>query len=289
MKGVSYNIQYGLGRDGRYDLARIAEEIESADIIALQEVDRFWQRSGLVDSPAILAEKLPEHHYVFGANLDIDASYRDEEGRLINRRKQFGTMIMSRTPILSTRNFPLPKWGDRQHHSIQQGLLEAVIETPSGPLRIYCVHLSHLSPFTRLPQIHCIMDILKSAPEEGGAWCGGHPDPASGWLEEAEPPMPHAHILMGDLNCAPASQEYAAFIGATAPGYGRLTNRQGLVDAWVAAGHDEAGGSTHPNAKSRIDHCFVSADLAPRVRDCWIDDQAQGSDHWPLWVDIDVL
>jgi len=27
MKLVTYNIQYGLGRDGRYDLARIAREV----------------------------------------------------------------------------------------------------------------------------------------------------------------------------------------------------------------------------------------------------------------------
>ena len=55
MKIVTYNIQYGLGKDNRYDLARIAGEVEAADIIALQEVERHWQRSGCVDSPAVLA------------------------------------------------------------------------------------------------------------------------------------------------------------------------------------------------------------------------------------------
>lgn len=40
MKFVSYNIQYGIGLDGRLDLPRIASEIEGADIIALQEVKR---------------------------------------------------------------------------------------------------------------------------------------------------------------------------------------------------------------------------------------------------------
>ena len=28
MKLVTYNIQFGLGKDGRYDLARIAEEVK---------------------------------------------------------------------------------------------------------------------------------------------------------------------------------------------------------------------------------------------------------------------
>lgn len=286
MKLVSYNIQYGLGADGRYDLGRIAREIESADIIALQEVDRFWQRSGMVDSPAVLAEHLPEHAYVFGANLDLDAGF-EENGKRIHRRKQFGTMVMSRWPILSTRNFPLPKWGDRTHHSIQQGLLEAVIDTPLGALRVYSLHLSHLAPFTRLPQIARVKEILRAAPEEGGAWCGGHPDPSAGWLEEAEPPMPDSLVLMGDMNFPPASEEYDLMVGGVARNYGRLTNRKGLVDAWVAAGHDEAAGATHPNAAARIDHCFVSADLAPRVTSARVDDTAKGSDHWPLWIEME--
>lgn len=283
MKCVSYNIQYGLGADGIYDLPRIASEVEAADIIALQEVDRFWARSGMVDSPSVLSEHLPHHHWVYGANLDMDASFRDE-GRLIHRRKQFGTMILSRWPILSSRNFPLPKWGDRQHHSIQQGLLEAVIDTPLGPVRVYSVHLSHLCVATRQPQITRILDILREAPFEGGAWCGGHPNPESGWIEESEPPMPEAIILMGDMNFAPGMQEYDQIIGGTAQGYGRLTNRRGLLDAWVLAGHVENAGSTHPNARCRIDHCFVSTNLAGAVSEVWVDDQAKGSDHWPVWV-----
>ncbi len=284
MRCVTYNIQYGLGADGHYDLARIAGEVATADVIAMQEVDRFWRRSGMVDGPAVLAQHLPEHHYVFGANLDIDAS-EIADGTVVHRRKQFGTLLLSRWPILSTRNFPLPKWGDRSHHSIQQGILEAVIDTPVlGPVRFYSVHLSHLSPITRLPQVEAMKDILARAPAEGGAWCGGHPDPTAGWIEESEPPMPGSVILMGDMNFAPDSPEYSSLIGGVAAGFGRLTSRVGLLDAWVLAGHAEADGSTHPMARTRIDHCFVSADLADRVVSVEIDDQATGSDHWPVWT-----
>ena len=285
MKIVSYNIQYGLGADGVYDLERIAGEIAEADVIALQEVDRFWARSGMVDSPDVLAGFLPAHHWVFGANLDMDASF-ERDGRVVSRRKQFGTMILSRWPIISSRNFPLPKWGDRQHHSIQQGMLEAVIGTPLGPLRFYSVHLSHLTAATRMPQIERVLEILEIAPREGGAWCGGHPDPESGWLEEEEPPMPNDLVLMGDFNFAPGDPEYDRMIGEFAMGYGRLTNRAGLVDAWVIAGNKENSGSTHPSAGARIDHCFVSATLAGQVEQVWIDNEAIGSDHWPLWVEL---
>ena len=285
MKLVSYNIQYGLGADGRYDLVRIAGEVAGADVIALQEVDRFWQRSGMVDGPAVLADALPRHHWVYGANLDMDASQHDGS-RVISRRKQFGTMILSRWPILSSRNHLLPKWGDRLHHSIQQGMLEAVIATPLGPIRFYSAHLSHLGAATRLPQVEAIRAILARAPAEGGAWCGGHPDPDSGWIEEAEPPMPAAAILMGDLNFTHDSAEYAALCGPVVPRHGRLSPRDGLVDAWVAAGQPEASGATSRKGGTRIDHCLLTPDLAPQVCAARIDTDATGSDHWPLWVTL---
>lgn len=40
----------------------------------------------------------------------------------------------------------------------------------------------------RQPQITRILDSLREAPFEGGAWCGGYPNPASGWIDEPEPP-----------------------------------------------------------------------------------------------------
>ena len=38
----------------------------------------------------------------------------------------------------------------------------------------------------------------------------------------------------------------------------------------------------------RIDHCFVSAALASRVKAACIDVDATGSDHQPLWVEMDL-
>jgi len=288
MKLVTYNIQFGLGKDGRYDLARIASEVTDADIIALQEVDRHWQRSGCVDSPAVLGAALPDHHWVYGANLDMDASYRDAAGRLVNRRRQFGTMILSRQPIISSRNHPLPKYGTLTQHSIQQGALEAVVATGrAGPVRIYSVHLSHLGPALRLPQVEALLGIHARAASEGGAWCGGHPEPEAGWTEGEMPPMPADAILMGDFNFAWNASEYDRIVGPASERYGRLNRLTGFVDAWVAAGHREDEGATADNGR-RIDFCFVTPALAARVRAAHIDAAAGGSDHQPLWVDIDL-
>ena len=40
MKLVTYNIQYGVGKDWKSDLGRIAQAVDGADVIALQEVVR---------------------------------------------------------------------------------------------------------------------------------------------------------------------------------------------------------------------------------------------------------
>jgi endonuclease/exonuclease/phosphatase family metal-dependent hydrolase len=288
MKLVTYNIQYGLGKDERYDLRRVAAEVADADIIALQEVERHWQRSGNVDGPAVLASCLPEHHWVYGANLDIDASHCDAEGRLVNRRRQFGTMILSRLPIVSSRNHLLPKYATLTQHSIQQGALEAVVITPgAGPVRVYSLHLSHLSCETRLPQVERLLEIHARAVGEGGAWCGGHPDPEAGWTEGTMPPMPGDAILMGDFNFDWNAPEYGRIVGPLSPGYGRLNRSTGFVDAWVVAGHREDEGATIPKRR-RIDYCFLSPSLASRVRSCRVDHDASGSDHQPLWVDIEL-
>jgi endonuclease/exonuclease/phosphatase family metal-dependent hydrolase len=288
MKLVTYNIQYGLGRDNRYDLARIAADIRGADIIALQEVDRYWQRSGCVDSPAELAVHLPEHHWVYGPNLDMDASFRDSAGRLVNRRRQFGTMILSRLPIVSSRNHLLPKYATLEQHSIQQGALEAVIVTErTGPVRFYSLHLSHLSAATRLPQIEALLAIHARAPSEGGAWCGGHPEPEAGWTEGGMPPMPADAILMGDFNFEWNGEEYDRIVGPLSAKYGRLNRVTGFVDMWVAGGHGEGEGATIPDGR-RIDYCFVCSALASRVKSARVDDAATGSDHYPLWIEMDL-
>jgi endonuclease/exonuclease/phosphatase family metal-dependent hydrolase len=286
MKLISYNIQYGMGKDGRYDLARIAAEIEHGDVVALQEVERFWQRSGGLDDVAELARHLRPFHWIYGANLDMDASYAGEDGFPVHRRRQFGTMLFSRTPIISSRNFPLPKLGTLAQHSIQQGALEAVIRSDRGtPLRVYSIHLSHLAPATRLPQVEALLAIDRRAPSEGGAWCGGHPNPAAGWTEGTMPPMPREAVLLGDFNFTPDAEEYRRIVGPDSS-YGRLNNLEGFVDGWVATGHAEHAGATCGD--KRIDYIFVAAAWHDRIKAAWIDEAAQGSDHQPIGIDLDI-
>ena len=135
MKLVSYNIQYGFGIDGRYDLERIARVVADADIIALQEVERFWKRTDEDDQPEILSRLLPDHYWVYGPAFDMDASHRDGDGRIVNRRRQFGTMLLSRLPIAWSRLHLLPMRRTVAPLNTQNAALECLIRTPCGPIR----------------------------------------------------------------------------------------------------------------------------------------------------------
>jgi endonuclease/exonuclease/phosphatase family metal-dependent hydrolase len=293
MRLVTYNIQFGRGRDGRFDLRRIADAVREADVIALQEVERYWLRSGMADQPAELAALLPDHHWVYGPAMDMDASFTDIAGKPVHRRRQFGNMLFSRTPILSTRCFPLPKVGTVTQYSLQRIALEGVIAVPgpTGALRVYSIHLTHLADATRGPQVDTILDIHRRAPAEGGAWTG--PPAGSSWSADGPPPpMPRDAVLMGDFNLEPSSPLYDRIVGPLSPEHGRMNAIEGFVDAWVAAGHGESEGVTCPRTDSgrdlRIDYCFVSTPLLPRLRGCWIDQKAAGSDHQPVWTELSL-
>ena len=58
----------------------------------------------------------------------------------------------------------------------------------------------------------------------------------------------------------------------------------GSLDGVVSSRNAEAAES-FPD-QGRIDHCFVSPGLAPRLAKAWIDQTANGSDHWPVFVEM---
>ena len=284
MRVVTYNIQFGRGKDERLDIERIASETRGADIIAMQEVERFGERSGSVDQAAELVNLFPTYHWVYGPGLDLDASVTDDAGHVQNRRWQFGNLLMSRTPILSSRNHPLPKLDLGEQLSIQRAAIEGVVDCPRGPVRIYSVHLGHKSGTEREHQVTRLLQVHHQACTEGGALSGGRD--LSDWTSERPaPPATEDAILLGDFNAEHDSREYAMIV-ATPSDENPLG---GFVDAWRIAGDDPDGGITDPsNGGTRIDYAFVTTALAGRVRRAHVDQNTVGSDHQPLWVEIDL-
>ena len=286
---VSYNTQFCTGLDGCTDPDRIAAEIASADVMALQEIDRHWQRTGHVDQADCLAERFPDYHWAYGPGVDVDASYRGPDGRLVNRRRQFGNMVLARWPILMVRNHLLPKLHLRNPLSLQRSALETVVALPDGPCRVVSVHLAHAATSERLLQIERLLEILEAAPRDGGAWSGN--DYAAGWALDAPPePQPSRSIVMGDFNCESDSDEYALLCGSVDPAFGPLSTCDGLTDAWLVPDNGMKDGATYgfDGRSRRLDYILMTNDLVERLHSIWVDRDAVGSDHKPVWAEIDI-
>lgn len=287
MKLASYNIQYGKGKDDRFDLDRIVTELGDPDLIALQEVEAHVARSGMVHQAQEIALRLPHMHWVYGPGIDLDAS-EVVDGKPLHRRRQFGNMVLSRWPILSSINHTLPKIALLDIFHLQRTLVECVIDAPSGPLRFCSVHLDHVSTDTRHAQVDYLRTVLLHGHERGASAGGKVTDP--GWNDRPMPPQPMTAIVMGDMNFEPGSPEYTRIVGDLSPHHGRTLRAHGLADAWILAGHSEAEGDTIPRPgrpPRRIDHCFVTTDLAQCIRSMEIGTSAQGSDHQPIFVTLD--
>jgi len=146
---MSYNIHHGSGNDDcvtpvpqsgmppgpdcGLNLERIAEVIRAqrVDIVGLQEVDRFWGRSGMVDQAAALGTMLGME-VCYGANLDHPPDLHSTAPH------QYGTLVLSRYEILACENTLLPR-ADVQ--SEQRGLLHARIRAGDVKLQFYNTHL----------------------------------------------------------------------------------------------------------------------------------------------------
>ncbi|MBM3095176.1 endonuclease [Ensifer sp. T173] len=285
MRFASYNIQYGIGLDGQFEPERIAASLGGADIIALQEVTRGFHRNGHVDLVARFEALFPGHFSAFHAPCDIDIGSSIEGGRVVNRRFQFGNMILSRWPILSTRLISLPRTRTISPMNLQRGATEALVATPGGPLRVYSVHLDHVLPAERIAQIRFLKERLLGYPLEGGGITGA----ADFGL--AEPPHPEDFVVMGDFNMEPETPEYCAMAGSRDAYYGRSLRLENPVDVLAHLNRltPESYSWVHPDnpqKRMHLDYGFISTGLVPQLKDAWTDYDAKGSDHLPVGFEL---
>lgn len=280
MKFVTYNIQFGVGRDARLDLERIARTVGDADVIALQEVTRAWPSSANGDQPRRLAELLDGFHWVYAPSVDVPHPDASSDAATRGERQQFGNMLLSRTPILASRAHSLPRL---ETLDIPRVALEGVIDTPaSGLLRVYSVHLAYKEFDERAAQVQAITELHASA------WGSeSHITPRPELPPVDVPSIPRNALVMGDFNMERSESAYDV-ITSTAGDYC-------FCDVWVAAGNDPSTGITMPAnpdtetwKDESLDYGFISTTIADRVRSARIDDDADGSDHQPVWFEIDL-
>jgi endonuclease/exonuclease/phosphatase family metal-dependent hydrolase len=239
--------------------------LAEADIACLQEVVRGWPQNGYADQTAEIGRKL-NRYYRFHGPMEADSSTVDAEGRITSRRRSFGNVILSRWPIAWSRGVMLPKTRLAEGFDLQCGYIEAVVMAPAGPIRIYGTHLSHVGPAQRLLQVEALLAAARDADAKGATWDGGGPDEFMS--QETPPAMPQAAIVAGDFNFTADHIEYPKIAAA------------GRVDACA-----RMSGETFPG-EGRIDHVFVTPDLAPKVKRAWVDAGTPASDHWPVFVEF---
>jgi len=279
VKVVSYNIQFGRGMDHRIDLARVCDLVRDADIICLQEVDQWWKRSGEVDQADEISSLLPGFYYVFGASFNVDASYLGPAGRIVNRRRCQGNMILSRWPVVSTRSFNLPKTHFADKFNMQMVFLESVIDTGSRSIRVYNYHAGYADSGERMIQVDAFAAVFNSSPAEKGAWSGKADIDGDDWSNRQESPeLPESAIVCGDFNASPDTDEYSLLLEST-----------GLIDCWSLADPENQNSSTLRKEISqdirvagKVDHILVTADMVDNIEQVGIDDAAAGSDHKPV-------
>lgn len=274
---LSWNIQWGRGRDGAVDLRRTAEAARALDpdVLCLQEVaarhpDLPGGAAG--DQFADLGGLFLGYEAAAGVACDLPDG--------LGGRRLFGNLILSRYPIRQVFRHALPFPADPSGPAMPRMALEAVVDSPLGPLRVITTHLEYYSRRQRAAQIGALRDI------HAGGWAHAKAPCAAG---DADPPfavLPRGEftVLCGDFNCPPRAPELAALTAAVPPA-------PTLCDAWPALRPGEPHAPTAGLVPSPFfaapvcyDFCFVSENLVPHLAHAAVDGGCEASDHQPLLV-----
>lgn len=146
LRVLCYNIHYGQGVDGKYDVARLAEVISRTkpDLVALQEIDVGVERSGRVHQIQEL-EKLTGLESRFGPTQHY-------QGGL------FGNGVLTRLPILDVLIQPLPYTeSTKEKTTYPRAAIAVTVRLNDGtPLRFISTHFQHNVPEDRLAEAQAI-------------------------------------------------------------------------------------------------------------------------------------
>src|SRR5438445_9669759 len=195
MKLSTWNIQWWRGCDGRVDparIARVASAMADFDVLCLQEVASNYPDlagSSGENQYEALAGLLPDHTVVKGVATDVPAPRGD--------RREFGNAIVTRLPVLQVFRRLLPWPADRSVPSMQRSAVEAVLESPSGPLRVTTTHLEYYSAKQRAAQVGALRELQREAAGHAAA-----PVPAREGPFRTMP-RPASGILTADFNFPP--------------------------------------------------------------------------------------
>lgn len=158
---LCYNIHGGYALNGKRDLRRLNALLDSLsiDIGVFQEMETRSSRGGSDKDIEILSGASRPYH-LFGANLE-------------DRTGKYGNLIVSKYPIL---NGKLHKLGTSPVFE-PRGAVDALIDSPTGKLRLIGTHLS-LNAIERWIEVNNLIKLV----------------------HEVEQVEKHPVFVMGDLN-----------------------------------------------------------------------------------------
>ena len=170
LRVLCYNIHYGQGNDGEYNLQRLADVINNAkpDLVALQEVDVVVERSGKVHQAQELGKLTglavrygPTQHYQGGL---------------------YGNAVLTRLPILDVQIQPLPYTAaTRELTTYPRAAIAVDVKLPNNqPLRFISTHFQHNVAEDRVAEATAVNRLFG----------------------DGSPPA----ILAGDMNATPDSE-----------------------------------------------------------------------------------
>ena len=151
LRVLTFNIHSGLGPRG-LGLEQIAREIESwdADVVLMQEVDRFRHHSGGIDQPGWFADR-----------LGMEWSYGPNESP---GNGQIGNATLSRFPIVDQSNTHLPNQPSLRD-ALQRGVLHTSIEVGGTVVSIYNTHLQPAYDRLKLAQMRVVAGAVAADPQ----------------------------------------------------------------------------------------------------------------------------
>ncbi len=250
---MTYNIHIGVGMDFEYNLDRIVQLIrdEGADVIGLNEVDYETTRSRGINQAKYIAQKL---------------GFDYAEGKIFKTSGgHFGNAVVSRYPIVSSKNHILP---NPMGHELRAAL-ECQIDIDGAILNFFSTHLDVRDPDSRTAQA---VELVQLASKLRGPT-----------------------IIAGDFNAVPLLSTETAEVmkqfNDTWQVYRMLIDSAEIARESVFTRDYLKGGNTidavSPNR--RIDYVFASHDLmirsevgAARVP------STMASDHLPYLVELEM-
>jgi endonuclease/exonuclease/phosphatase family metal-dependent hydrolase len=282
MRLITWNIQSCRGCDGVVSPQRIVSDARAFadfDVLCVQEVAAGFPAipgSSGEDQFAELSALLPGYTLVPGVAVDTP--------RPDGTRARYGNAIFSRLPVLQVSVTRLPRPSDPQaRRSMPRCVLEAVIKTALGPVRVMTTHLEFHSAPQRAAQVDALLGL--HAEHALRAIEGQMPDTSGGPFTTW--PEPEHALLVGDFNFPATDPLYARMTGA------HRSRVPPLADAWVHANP----GEPCPPTVGLYDHVqwprpfacdfiFASRPLLEHVRRVAVDGRTSASDHQPVLVEL---